>query len=215
MDNYNNPHHQQPVEYGGTDLEKSSEVMILIHGRGATPGDILRLADQFRQPGLAFVAPKAANHTWYPYSFLTPRDKNEPHLSSALEKVRETVSILKSEGFQSHQIYLLGFSQGACLALEYAATHPKKYAGVFCLSGGLIGSTVRKEDYPGDLEQTPIFLGCSDRDRHIPLERVHESAEILQSMNAQLEKRIYPGMPHTVNEDEILYINKTLSGNRA
>jgi len=200
----------EPVIYGGEELESANVVMILLHGRGATPDDILRLARNFEQPDLAFVAPKAANYTWYPYSFLADVEKNEPHLSSALEKVRTVIAQIKNHGFRQDQIYLLGFSQGACLALEYVRKNPGKYAGVFGLSGGLIGSTVSKEDYSGDLESTPIFMGCSDVDRHIPLERVVQSAEILTSMNAHVEKRIYPGMPHTVNDDEVEFIKQSL-----
>jgi predicted esterase len=210
LDGYNDPHKSESLFYGGADLNTAASAMILLHGRGATPDDILRLGRNFEQPDLAFVAPKAANYTWYPYSFLTDVEKNEPHLSSALEKVRAVMAQLKNQGFQQDQIYLLGFSQGACLALEYVAKNPGKYAGVFGLSGGLIGSTLDKENYSGDLESTPIFIGCSDADRHIPLERVVKSAEILNAMNAQVEKRIYPGMPHTVNDDEIEFIQQSL-----
>lgn len=210
MDEYSDPHTPEPVFYGGAHLDFAASAMILLHGRGATPDDILRLGRNFEQSDLAFVAPKAANYTWYPYSFLTAVEENEPHLSSALEKVRTVFVQIKNHGFRQDQIYLLGFSQGACLALEYVARNPGKYAGVFGLSGGLIGSNVNTEDYSGDLESTPIFMGCSDADRHIPLERVEKSAEILKSMNAQVEKRIYQGMPHTVNDDEIEFIQHSL-----
>lgn len=210
LDAFSDPHMSQPVIYGGGELESANAVMVLLHGRGATPDDILRLARNFEQPDLAFVAPKAANYTWYPYSFLSDVEKNEPHLSSALKKVRTVVAQIKNQGFRQDHIYILGFSQGACLALEFVARNPGRYAGVFGLSGGLMGSDVSEDNYSGNLSSTPIFLGCSDIDRHIPLERVEQSTKILKSMNANVEKRIYPGMPHTVNDDEIEYIQNAV-----
>lgn len=180
---------------------------IAIHGRGASADDILSLAREISASGaadVAFLAPQAASHTWYPQSFLAPIERNEPWLTSALGTIERLVSTLESQRIASDRIGLLGFSQGACLALEFAARYPRRYAAVIAFSGGLIGPPGTPRTYDGSLDGTPVFLGCSDVDPHIPLDRVRESAAVLKEMHALVEARIYPRMGHTVNQDELL-----------
>ncbi|MDZ7692448.1 MAG: dienelactone hydrolase family protein [Balneolaceae bacterium] len=164
---------------------------------------MLPLADEFAQPDFHYVAPQAANHTWYPYSFLEPKEKNQPGISSGLQKIYNLIQSLKKDGIPQEKIMLLGFSQGACLATEFAARHPEKYGGVVGFSGGLIGPDIQFNQYSGDLQHTPVFLGCSDVDPHIPEERVNETERVFQQLGASVNKKLYEGMPHTVNEDEI------------
>lgn len=204
----NGPHQGQPVHRSGTELSKADAAMIMIHGRGASAEGILSLASQLQENNLHFLAPSAAGHTWYPYSFLYPRKQNEAGLHSALQVIHDLIKDLVSEGLTAERVILLGFSQGACLVSEYAARHPARYGGIVALSGGLIGDTVLADDYSGSLEQTPVFLGCSDVDPHIPLERVNKTAGILKKLKADVTKNIYPGMAHTVNSDELSHINR-------
>ncbi|MDX1592289.1 MAG: dienelactone hydrolase family protein [Balneolaceae bacterium] len=177
--------------------------MIMIHGRGATAESIITLADEFDDHNLHLAAPQAAGFQWYPYSFLAPTDRNEPGLSSGLQAIHDIRMRLNDQGFSDNKILFLGFSQGACLASEYVARHPARYGGLIVFSGGLIGDQLHPEKYTGSLDGTKVFMGCSDIDPHIPEERVHESADILEQLDASVEKNIYPGMGHTVNEDEI------------
>ena len=204
------PHQGQAVRYAGKPLKESSVAMIMIHGRGASPENILSLSDAFATQDIAFVAPQAANYTWYPYSFIAPIEDNEPGISSGLAVIEQLLSNINQKGIPTHKIILLGFSQGACLSLEYAARHPQQYGGIVALSGGVIGPLGMKRQDTGDMQQTPVFLGCSDVDAHIPLERVQESTRIFQSLNANVTERIYPGMGHTINQDEVDYIDKLL-----
>jgi predicted esterase len=183
---------------------------IAIHGRGASADDILGLAREIAVGDVAFLAPEAAGHTWYPLSFLSPIERNEPFLSSALSAIERLVATLESQGISSNRIGLLGFSQGACLALEFAARHPRRYAAVVAFSGGLIGPPGTPRTYAGSLDGTPVFLGCSDVDPHIPVERVRESAAVLKQMGASVDARIYPRMGHTVNQEEMLTARKLL-----
>ncbi|HJX27467.1 MAG TPA: alpha/beta fold hydrolase [Thermoanaerobaculia bacterium] len=206
------PHANQPVLAVGRPLSEAPAAVVMVHGRGASAESILELAAEFERPELAYVAPQAAGSTWYPYSFLAPFEKNEPGLSSALELLEKILAKLESEGIPPERTVLLGFSQGACLSTELAARHPRRYAGIVALSGGLIGPPGTPRDYPGSLDGTPVFLGCSDVDPHIPKERVDESEEVLRRMGAQVTKRIYPGMPHTVNEDEVEWVRELLAG---
>jgi len=217
MENPNDPHDSQPVYTSGTPLTDAEKAVILLHGRGASAEDILSLAGELNLPGVAYLAPQAADYTWYPYRFLEPAARNQPWLDSALRKVDELVSLLQS-GLPIERIFLLGFSQGGCLALEYAARHPQRYGGVIGLSAGLIGADGELvgadnglEPKTGNLEGAPVFLGCSDVDPHIPLERVQISAEIFEKLGGAVTTRIYPGLDHTVNEDELEQIRKMLS----
>jgi predicted esterase len=177
--------------------------MILVHGRGGSAEDLLDLVAQLPFDDVLYVAPQAAGHTWYPYSFLTPMEKNEPGLTSGLNKISSLIDGLRQEGLSPMRVGLMGFSQGACLALEYAARFARRYAAVIGLSGGVIGPPGTRRDYPGSLDGTPVFLGCSDVDPHIPLERVHESADVFRRLHAAVDARIYPGMGHLVNADEL------------
>jgi predicted esterase len=192
------PHAGQPVLTAGESLETARASMVLLHGRGATADDILSLAAEFDQSGFAYLAPQASGNTWYPNRFMEQIARNEPWLSSALNVVATLLERLAPE-----RTILLGFSQGACLATEFAARHARRYGGVVGLSGGLIGPDGTPRDYPGSLDGTPVFLGCSDVDFHIPKERVVESAGILQQLGGDVTMRLYPNMGHTVNLDEI------------
>ena len=197
------PHAGQPVMRLGPEPDAARLSAILIHGRGASAEDILGLAEEFAVDDVAFLAPQAAGQTWYPYSFLSPIPKNEPFLTSALGVVAGLVRSLEEQGVPSGRVAVLGFSQGACLTLEFAARNPRRYAAIVGLSGGLIGPPGTPRLYPGSLDGTPVFLGCSDIDPHIPVERVRESAAVLRTMKATVDERIYRGMGHTVNSDEV------------
>ena len=177
--------------------------MILIHGRGATAPSILELAQAMPHDGMVYLAPQAMGNTWYPYSFLSPREQNEPGISSGLQAIGSLIERLNQAGIPSDRIVLVGFSQGACLASEFVATHPARYGGLLAFSGGLIGPQDAPLVHDGDLRGTPVFLGCSDTDFHIPLERVEETATILEGMGAEVTKKIYEGMGHTIVQDEI------------
>jgi predicted esterase len=200
----------------GVAPQDAERAMILVHGRGATPESILTLADQLPNDlGFAFVAPGASESTahprsWYPHSFLAPIVSNEPGLSSALAKIAEAVSELGEHAIEPQNIVLLGFSQGACLVTEFAARHARRWGGVVALTGGLIGDRDEHHDYGGSLLGTPLLLGCSDRDPHVPLWRVDESEEVFRRMGANVEKRIYPGMAHTVVRDELDWVEQTM-----
>lgn len=204
-------HESQPVYSEGAPLEQARAAMILVHGRGATAPSILTLVQEVDRPGFAYLAPQAANNTWYPQSFLAPMERNEPHLSSALRNLDNVVRRVLDAGVAAERLVLLGFSQGACLALEYAARHPRRYGALVGLSGGLIGPPGTPREYDGSFEGTPVFLGCSDVDPHIPVERVEESASVLQEMGADVTKRLYEGMGHTVNQDEIHFVRQLMA----
>jgi predicted esterase len=199
----NGPHQGRPVLLAGAPFARARGALLLLHGRGAAAEDIMGLAAALDQPDLAYLAPRAAGQTWYPRRFLEPLASNEPWLSSALAAIDDVVAQLGEVGLPPERVMLVGFSQGACLALEYAARHARRYGGVVGLSGGLIGPPDTPRDYPGTLAGTPAFLGCSDVDFHIPVEAVHASAAVLERLGAAVTKRIYPGMGHTVNEDEL------------
>lgn len=204
------PHDGQPVVSGGVALGEGRGVVIMLHGRGASPQNILDLVAEIDRPDLTYLAPAAAGNTWYPNSFLADIAANEPFLSSALERVGALVGDVLVRGVPSRQIVLLGFSQGACLAGEYACRHSRRFGGVIMFSGGLIGPPGTEWTCGGDFEGTPIFLGCSDRDAHIPRARVEESAAVFERMGAAVTARIYPGMGHLVNADEISVAQRIL-----
>ncbi len=206
------PHSGQPVLAAGLPLQEAHAAMICVHGRGASAEDILGLAAALRASGFAFLAPQAASNTWYPNRFIAPLASNEPWLSSALAAVGEIVDYVAGAGIPTERTVLLGFSQGACLALEYGARNARRYGGLVGLSGGLIGPDGTPRDYPGSLEGTPVFLGCSDVDFHIPKERVEESAKVLGALGGAVEMRLYPGMGHEVNMDEIGQVRRLLAG---
>ena len=209
---FKGPHQETKVAKAGVPASEADAAMIMIHGRGATAPSILDMVSQFKtDKKITYRAPQASGNTWYPYSFLSPTDQNQPGLSSGLQKIYDIIEELEAEGISKENIYLLGFSQGACLASEFAARHPAKYAGLIALSGGVIGESVDLDQYEGDLAKTPAFLGCSDVDAHIPEERVHETEEVLNKLGANVTKKLYPGMGHLVNNDEIEHINALLN----
>jgi predicted esterase len=198
----NGPHQGQPLLLAdaGAPLAGAHGAVVMIHGRGDSAAGILSLAPELAAPGIAFVAPQAAGGTWYPNRFTAPIERNEPYLGSALKALGDAVAAV---GLPPERVALLGFSQGACLGLEFAARNARRYGGVVGLSGGLIGPTVDESRYPGSLDGTPVLLGCSDVDPHIPLERVRETAEMLERLGGIVDLKIYPGLGHTVNMDEI------------
>jgi predicted esterase len=196
-------HQGLPIVHQGTELRQARAVVIMVHGRGGGVESILPLANHLAEEGIAFLAPSAFERTWYPQRFLAPRHLNEPYLSSALAAIGDVVRVIGAAGVPAERTILLGFSQGACLSLEYAARNPVCYGGVVALSGALIGAEEELVGYVGSLKGTPVLLGCSDRDDHIPLDRVYLSAEILQGLGATVDVRIYPGLGHTIHQDEI------------
>jgi phospholipase/carboxylesterase len=200
------------VVASGAPLGEARAAAVLVHGRGASAEDMLSLAQEFGQVDIAYLAPQAPGHTWYPYSFLAPLAQNEPHLSNALSIVGATLERLAQEGFPAERVALIGFSQGGCLALEYVARNAKRYGAVAGLSAGMIGPPGAPRDYAGALAGTPVFLGCSDVDSHVPLVRVNESRDVLRRIGGEVTERIYPGMGHTVNADEIAHVTSLLAG---
>jgi predicted esterase len=198
-----NPHGNARVFMSGTRLDETRGAVILVHGRGASASSILELGDALTSDDLTLLAPEAVGHTWYPRSFLSPLADNEPYLSSALGVLGQLVDGLIAQGIEPDRIAFAGFSQGACLAAEFMARNARRFAGLCAFSGGLIGPPGTSRDYEGSLEGTPVFLGCSDDDPHVPVERVHETAEVLTRLGAQVTTRIYPGMGHTIIPDEI------------
>jgi predicted esterase len=205
------PHGGERVLIGGAPLEATGGALIAIHGRGASAEDIIALAEEIAPPNVTILAPQAAGNTWYPFRFLEPSERNEPYLSSALRIVADLIARLGEHDIPSERVALLGFSQGACLALEAAARNPRRYAGVIGFSGGLIGPPGTSFDFAGSLERTPVFIGSSDVDPHIPKERVEESAAALDRLGAVVDARLYPGMGHTVNRDELEAARSILS----
>ena len=213
--NTSDPHRLQPVLTRGPRPTEARLAAIVIHGRGASAESILTLADELRLEDVVYLAPEAAGHTWYPNSFLAPIADNEPGISSGIGVIDALVAQLAQDGIGADRVALLGFSQGACLSLEFAARHAHRYAGIFALSGGLIGPPGTPRDYAGTFDGTPVFLGCSDVDAHIPVERVHESAAVFRRMGAAVDERIYRGMGHTVNADEIAAVRAVLAASVA
>ena len=204
------PHANQPVLQAGAPIAAARLVAIMLHGRGASAEDILGLAGEFSVPDVAYLAPQAAGHTWYPYSFLMPIERNEPSLTSALRLIETLLASAGAQGFPPEKVALMGFSQGACLSLEFAARHAQRFAAIAAFSGGLIGPPGTPRDYPGSFGGTPVFMGCSDVDPHIPVDRVHESAGVFTRMSASVDARIYPQMAHTINHDEIAAVDAML-----
>jgi predicted esterase len=200
------PHGGQPVLTAGEVPEAARAAMVMTHGRGATAEDILELARELAPSGFVYVAPQAVGNTWYPYRFLEPMERNEPGLSSGLATIETLLAQVAQAGIPPERTMLLGFSQGACLMLEYVARHARRYGGVVGLSGALIGPDDTPRHYPRSLAGTPVFLGCSDIDPHIPRERAEEAAEVLQRLGGDVTLRLYPGMGHTVNRDELAFI---------
>ncbi len=196
------PHESQPVLRAGQPLDRAHAAMILVHGRGASAADIMTVGAELMHPGFAYLAPEAAGDVWYPYPFTAPLEQNEPYLSSALGVLESLLDEVTAH-IPHRRVILLGFSQGACLMLEFAVRHARRYGGLAAFSGGLIGPDGTPRDYPGSFDGTPAFIGCSDVDPHIPKERVIEAGDVLKRMGANVTVRLYPNMPHTVSADEI------------
>ncbi len=199
------PHVGQPIETTGRPLGEGRAVMIMIHGRQAAPVNILQLVDSLSQPEFTYIAPAAANNTWYPYSFMADKEQNEPGISSGVAVIDGVVSDVVNKGILKDHIVLLGFSQGACLTAEYAVEHAERFGGVILYSGSVIGPPGTTWAYGGSFDGTPIFMGCSDVDSHVPLERIEEGTAVFERMGAIVTKRIYPGMGHQINDDEIAF----------
>jgi predicted esterase len=187
-------------------LDRAQAAMVMVHGRGATAESILTLVPALEMEGFAFLAPQAGGNTWYPNSFLAPIPSNEPGITSGLQAISDVIARIAAAGISPDRVMLLGFSQGACLSLEYSARNARRYGGVACLSGGLIGPDGTPRDYAGSYDGTPVFLGCSDMDSHVPAARVTESAQVLERMGAGVTVKLYPSMGHLVNEDEISHV---------
>ena len=205
------PHQNQPVLAAGAPLDQAQAAMLLVHGRGATAESILTLTEEFDQPDFAYLAPQAAGNTWYPYSFLVPMELNEPGITSGMMAIGDVLARITAAGIPLERTILLGFSQGACLALEFTARNARRYGGAVGFSGGLIGPEGTPRAYSGSLDGTPVFLGCSDIDPHIPKERVEHTAEVLERLGGQVTTRLYPGMGHTVNQDEIDFVRAIMA----
>ena len=204
------PHDGATVLTAGAPVTSARGALILVHGRGATAEGMLDLAEHFEADEFAWMAPQANGHTWYPYSFLSPILQNQPHLDSALALLGAVSAELATQGIPSTRQVLVGFSQGACLALEFAARSDRGWGGVAGLSGGVIGPPGTMWDRPAGVAGTPIFLGCSDVDPHIPVDRVHETRDLFRTLGADIEEQIYPGMPHTINDHEIVKVRRLL-----
>lgn len=204
------PHQGQPVLAAGVPLEQAQAAMILVHGRGASARDILTVAAAVDTPGFAYLAPEAAGGAWYPNRFMEPIESNQPWLDSALELLAEIVAQV-GKRLPNESIVLLGFSQGACLALEFAARNARRYGALVGLSGGLIGPDGTSRDYPGSLDGTPVFLGCSDVDPHIPARRVLETRKVFEALGGKVQVELYRGLGHEVNQDEIDIVRALLT----
>ena len=200
--------HTKNIVTAGKELNKENKVLIMLHGRGASSEDIISLGMHLDVKDFTLLAPQATNNTWYPYSFLAPVSQNEPWLSSALTLLKELLDDLLKIGVRRENIYFLGFSQGACLTLEFVARNANKYGGVVAFTGGLIGDKIYTGNYKGDFQNTPIFIGTSNPDPHVPVERVYATTNILKDMNAVVTEKIYDNMGHTINQDEIGYANR-------
>lgn len=206
------PHAGEPLASAGRPLGESPAVVIMVHGRNAGPANILDLVPRLGRTDVTYLGPAAAGRTWYPLSFMADTEKNQPGLSSGLWVLEKLVEDVVARGIDRGHIVLLGFSQGACLTAEFAVEHAARYGAVILYSGGLIGPPGTTWEYPGWFDGTPVFLGCSDVDAHVPKARVDESAAVFTRMGATVTERIYPGMGHLVNDDEIAFTRGVLDG---
>ena len=200
--------HSKNIVAAGKKLQDAAKALIMIHGRGGSAEDILSLAGHLQVKDFALLAPQASNNSWYPYSFMAPPSQNEPWLSSALSLLKETVNDVIAHGIAEENIYFTGFSQGACLTLEFVTRNATKFGGVAAFTGGLIGDKVYRDNYKGDFNSTPVFIGSSNPDPHVPVERVYATTNVLKEMHADVTEKIYENMGHTINQDEIDLANK-------
>jgi len=202
--------HQYKIVTAGKPLREAKKALIMIHGRGGSAADIISLAPHLHVADYALLAPQATGNTWYPQSFLAPPIQNEPWLSSALDVLAKLVAEAEAVGIAKEHLFFLGFSQGACLTMEFIARNAARYGGAAVFTGGLIGDQVYTQNYRGDFGQMPVFIGSSDPDAHVPVTRVHESAQVLKGMHADVTEKIYPQMGHTITEDEIKQVNRLI-----
>ena len=202
--------HSKNIINAGVALKEAVNVLIMLHGRGATAEDIISLSDYLKLQNTHIIAPQATNNAWYPYSFLSPRQQNEPWLSSALQVLKEILSDVMVSGFKSEQVFILGFSQGACLTLEFATQNAQPFGGIIAFTGGLIGDILQDKNYSGNFQKTKVFIGNSDKDPHVPVARSVESKRIMEKLGAEVTLKIYPGMPHTVNNEELNWVNENI-----
>lgn len=202
--------HTQDIATAGKKLGEAQKALVLLHGRGARAQDILSLGRHLNVRNYALIAPQATNHTWYPYSFMAKQEDNEPWLSSALDVVEACVEEIKAAGITTQNIYFLGFSQGACLTLEFVTRNAQKWGGVVAFTGGLIGEVIHKEHYKGDFGGAPFFISTGNPDPHVPVERVKESARIIGDMHGAVRVQIYENRPHTITPDELEKVNSFL-----
>ncbi|KAA0125957.1 phospholipase [Chryseobacterium sp. SN22] len=199
--------HILDIKTGGKSLNEAGKALVMIHGRGGSAQDILGLSQHLNVKDYALLAPQATNGTWYPFSFMAPAEQNEPWLSSAIETVGKTVQAALDAGIKAENIYFFGFSQGACLTLEFLARNAHKYGGAAAIIGGVVGEKINREHYKGNFAQTPIFLGTSNPDFHVPVERVYATANILREMNADVTEKVYANFGHSINQEEIELAN--------
>ncbi|WP_048919734.1 alpha/beta hydrolase [Rufibacter radiotolerans] len=204
--------HQKDIKTKGKPLAQTKKALVMVHGRGATAASILTLAQHLAVEDFTLYAPQATNQSWYPYSFMAPVVQNQPALDSALDLLDQTVQGILAEGVASDQIYLLGFSQGACLASEYATRHAQHYGGLLLFTGGLIGQDLNPDNYQGDFKGTPVLITTGDPDPHVPVSRVEETVSIMEAKGAVVTKKIYKGRPHTILQEELDLANQILSG---
>jgi phospholipase/carboxylesterase len=200
--------HSKQISIGGIPAANAKAALIMIHGRGASADDIMRLASQLNVKDMALYAPQATNNSWYPYSFMAPVQENEPALSSALDIINQVVEQAIGDGISTDKIYFLGFSQGACLTLEYIARNAKRFGGAVAFTGGLIGEELELKNYTGDFAGTPVLITTGDPDMHVPLSRVNESVDVLKGLNANVTLKVYKGRPHTISFEELSLANE-------
>ena len=205
-----NNSHKKNIVTAGVAIEEAKKALIMIHGRGGSAEDILSVAAHLQVKDFALLAPQATGNTWYPYSFMVPPVQNEPWLSSALSLLKAVVGDVTEQGIAVENIYFLGFSQGACLTLEFVTRNAQRYGGVTAFTGGLIGDKIYPENYSGDFAGTPVFIGSSNPDPHVPVERVYATSNILKAMHADVTEKVYNNMGHTINQDEIDLVNKLI-----
>ena len=206
--------HEKKIITRGKPLSETGKALILVHGRGATAESILNLAPELDASDFTLFAPQATQHSWYPYSFMAPVAQNQPALDSALKLLETTVTEIENQGIPSQQIYFAGFSQGACLTAEFACRNARNFGGLLIFTGGLIGQEINPTNYKGNFEGTPVFISTGNPDPHVPVSRVEETVQILTEKGAQVTKRIYPGRPHTINQEEINLAKKLLAGEK-
>lgn len=201
--------HEELIIYSGNKVNPA-KALIMLHGRGSNAEDILSLAGNLHVKDYLLAAPEATNGSWYPQSFLAPPKQNEPWLSLALDLIKTIVAGIEKRGIKKEQIFIAGFSQGACLTLEYVTRNAAKYGGVAAFTGGLIGDKIYSENYAGDFAGTPVFIGSSNPDFHVPVERIHATTNILRNMGAEVTEKIYDNMGHTINQDELTTVNNII-----